>query len=171
MSNLTLTIPFSQQDIQHAFESWGCNCGPAALAAVLQVSLDDVRSAVQSVGFDQKRYTSPSMMERAVFTAGGKITRRNLVTDQRRFPLRGLARIQWTGPWTAPGSNPKWAYRHTHWVASRRAGDQTAIFDINGGIMLLSDWEADIVPEILKQCVPRNDGGWYVTHSWEVARA
>lgn len=163
---------FTVDEARLAYDSWGCNCGPSALATILGITLDQVRTVVERVGFAGKRYISPGMMEKAIGIAGGKIDRSNFltaVTDQN-FPTHGLARIQWTGPWTAPGSNPKWAYRQTHWVASWHHDHAITIFDVNGGIRPLQDWKREIVPLILEQCVPRNDGGWYVTHSWEVLK-
>lgn len=167
-------IQFSSDEANLAHREWGCNCGPGALAAVLEISLDQVRPAVEAIGFAAKRYVSPTMMRQAIPLAGGRIIRRNVVgvRSQRSFPQNGLARIQWTGPWTAAGANPRWAYRQTHWVATWRIGGGlggwTLIFDINAGLQRLTDWEKQTVPRILTECVPRNDGGWFVTDSWEV---
>lgn len=83
------------------------------------------------------------------------------------LPFMGLARIQWHGPWTADGANPRWAYRHTHWIASLRFDCEWWVFDINGGWRTLEDWKRDIVPLILQE-IPRNNGQWSVSHHWEV---
>lgn len=161
------TLAFDHDAAQAAAESWGCNCGPSALAAILGKTLDDVRHACEAAGFAERRYMSPTMMAKAVPLAGGRIVSRN--EGHHNFARHGLNRIQWTGPWTAPGANPKWAYRQTHWVASWDCVEATIIFDINGGLLVRDEWEARIVPEILKECVPRNDGGWFVANKWEVA--
>ena len=43
---------FTHDDAQRAWDRWHCNCGPSALAAVLQVNVNDVRKHL--VGFEQK---------------------------------------------------------------------------------------------------------------------
>lgn len=188
MPSLTETVPFrlpelmfDHDDAQRAAEDWGCNCGPAALAASLGCGLGEVRKAVESVGFAQKRYTNPSMMKAAIRAMGAQVTAEHRAGDgsyHKEFPARGLARIQWTGPWTQPGANVRWMYRQTHWVAAWRiyedrvsvplANWHTLLFDINAGQVWLADWAEKVVPRILKECVPRADGGWFITHSWEV---
>lgn len=170
------TLRFTEADAHRAFREFGCNCGPSALAAILGKTLEEIRPAVETVGFAEKRYMSPTMMAKAIPLAGGQITARHVhnATAPRtlRWPQAGLVRIQWTGPWTAPGSNPKWAYRQTHWVASWKepADPEPLLFDVNAGRIWLSNWTAHIVP-LLTGAIPRADGGWYVSHSWEITPA
>lgn len=180
---MTITLSFSQDECQAAYDAWGCNCGPAALAAILGRPLDYVRLAVEVAGFAQRRYLSPTMMQRALRELGVRWRPNRLgalTLGGSAFPLHGLARVQWEGPWTEPGANPRWAYRHTHWVASWKHSDQDAtaadavwsalspvVFDVNGGLMELERWEEEIVP-LLTGSVPRAGGGWHVTHSWEI---
>lgn len=172
------TIPeirFDEADARAAFDAWGCNCGPAALAAVLGLTLDEVRPFVEYAGFADKRYTNPTMMQDAIRFAGATIGKRWTVPESERskisFPHQGLARIQWTGPWSQPGASVRWKYRQSHWVACWRIGEGAAswrlIFDINGGFRPLREWIRDIVPVITKS-IPRADGDWYLTHAWEV---
>ncbi len=172
---------FTADEAQKAFDAWGCNCGPSALAAVKNLTLDEARKLLP--GFDLKRYTNPTMMRgalemiqkqtgfsyewrtRRIDTASGNAT--GIVLG---FPAYGLARIQWTGPWTRPGVPPKVAYRHSHWVGSR--AHATEIFDINavsycGGWIERSQWENSLVPWLLKELEPGADG-WYITHAIEV---
>lgn len=176
----TISLAFSQDDCERAFVDWGCNCGPAALAAVLGLHLRDVRAACESAGFATRRYMSPTMMKTALAELGVKWHARKIggIVDVIDMPRRGLVRVQWEGPWTQPGANPKWAYRHTHWVACWRQQAFTAagavlaildpvIFDVNGGLMQLERWEEEIVP-LITASIPRADGVWSVTHSWEV---
>ena len=163
------TYPFTEAEFKAASDAWGCNCGPGALAFACQISLDRVRAAIPD--FDAKRYTSPTMMIAAIAALG----RRHWpeVVSGREFPERlfpddmSLVRIQWTGPWTAPGANPKWAYRQTHWIASWWEPEQHFVFDINGGLMTVDRWKAEIVPLITAH-VPRADGGWKPTHVWRL---
>lgn len=116
------TYPFTQDQAQEAYDQWGCNCGPAALAFALQSSLDHAHALIP--GFDDKKYTSPSMMSHAVTMAKRAFDSMPTSVPEGNdlspmFSTRfSLVRIQWTGPWTAPGANPKWAYRQTHWIAT-----------------------------------------------------
>lgn len=183
-SDTAIRLRFDEADADSAHEEWRCNCGPAALAAVLNLTLDEVRPFVCGAGFGPKSaYMSPTMMKQAIMLAGA---RRNenviagVLIEAMKFPKHGLARIQWEGPWTMPGANPKWAYRHTHWIASfpTVAGSindailaalDPILFDVNGGLMRFAVWERDVVPHITKS-IPRADGDWHVAHSWEVWR-
>lgn len=59
-----LTYPFTEADAQRAYDEWGANCGPNALAFALQIPLEEVRDVIPQ--FDERRYTSPTMMRQAV---------------------------------------------------------------------------------------------------------
>lgn len=165
--------PFTEEEFAAAAAEWGCNCGPSALAFALRVKLDVVRPAIP--GFDEKRYTSPTMMKAALANLG-----RTFVVDRQTdvssggsevvATLRGLSlvRLQWTGPWTAPGANPRWAYRVTHWVAAWPAPQAgVMVFDCNGGVRTLASWESEIVP-LITSSYKRADGGWFPTHMWRL---
>ncbi len=158
----------TQFDAERASDAWGANCGPAALAAALDVTLDDVRSLF-GLEFEAKGYTNPSLM----WAALGRSHRRWRKSPIKHWPSYGLARIQWEGPWTEPGMNPRWAYRHTHWVAVRRTADMAVeVFDVNalsvGGWIPLDTWRTRLVPWLLRRAVPRASGGWHITHSIEI---
>lgn len=177
-----IRLDFDSDDAAEANREWGCNCGPAALAAVLGKTLNDVRTAVELAGFAGKRYMSPTMMRRALAALGVE-PKENDVSGPAYFqtahwPDHGLVRVQWEGLWTREGANPKWAYRHTHWIAVFRqkpldvAGALLAVldpvvFDINGGLMLFEEWKETIVPAITRT-IPRADGDWNTTHSWGI---
>lgn len=168
---LTAKYPFSYAEMNQAYASWGCNCGPSALAFALQKTLDEVHPFIPQ--FDEKQYTSPSMMA-AALSAMGIIWSKGpkTPTPQDMFDQLGrvsLVRIQWTGPWTAPNANPRWAYRQTHWIACFLLGkdNDRAIFDCNGGIRSFLSWVSDIVPQLVSQ-IPRADFGWTPTHVWTI---
>lgn len=171
------TLPFNQSHVAEANRLWGCNCGPAALAAVLGITLEQARVAVEKTGFADRGYMNPTMMADAIGHAGGKIVERmelpldrRIACDTDYFSDGGLARIQWTGPWTAKGANHKWAYRATHWIATCRLNNvQWMVYDVNGGSMLFDHWLEHVVPEITAT-IKRADGGWFITHSWKVER-
>lgn len=149
-----------------AHDAWGCNCGPGAIAAILNMRLDEVRPLLGD--FERKRYTNPTLMWE-ILNRTGRPWRR----CGKDWPVFGLARIQFEGPWTAPGVNPKAAYRMTHWVASWKHPDRGhGVFDINQtdngtGWARFEDWERFIVPAIVES-IPRANGKWHVTHGVEI---
>jgi hypothetical protein len=55
-----LTYPFTEQDAQKAYDDWGANCGPNALAFAMGLHIDKVKGLIR--GFDSRGYTSPTMM-------------------------------------------------------------------------------------------------------------
>ncbi len=167
MMRRDFTPTFTLAQAETAFQRWGANCGPGALAAIMQMTLDDVRPHMH--GFEDRRYTNPSMMAVALRSIG-----RPWRKIGSAWPVHGLARIQWEGPWTLPGVPFKARYRQTHWVAAAVVpGTGLGIFDINAlangtGWTSLANWTAYVVPFILENCVPRASGGWHITHAIEV---
>lgn len=163
-----VAVRFTLEDAQRAYDVWGCNCGPGALAAIAGRTLDEVRPHIAD--FERKRYTNPTMMYAALQRVGCKFT---VAIKPPGFPSFGLARIQWEGPWTNPGVPMAARYRNTHWVGSH--GDQ--IFDINcmsvGGWVSLAEWSVSVVPWILNECGYTRrgaNGKWHLTHGIEVLR-
>jgi hypothetical protein len=172
---------FTIDDAERAHDEWGANCGPGALAAILGLTLDEVRPHMGD--FERKGYTNPTLMLAALDSAGAKWRKRQLGPNRVTggtvtflgFPLYGLARIQWEGPWTKPGVPMAARYRHTHWVGVAH-GDSVrdvGIFDINcmnngTGWVSLENWRDIVVPYILQEYVPRADGGWHLTHVVEI---
>ena len=69
-------VNFSQAEALIAFRAWKCNCGPAALAAILGMRLFEVRPACEYVGFANKGYMDPTMMESAIPLAGGHLVKK-----------------------------------------------------------------------------------------------
>lgn len=157
---MKITTRFDASDIETANAEWGCNCGPVAIAACLWMSLDEVREAMPNF----RGFMSPTDIKNTLSKAGYSIK------SVWRWPARGIIRVQFTGPWTGPGANPRWAYRYTHWAAAWTDGDTEAIYDINGGFHSRDDWERRILPG-LAASYERSDGGWRLTHQWEVEPA
>jgi hypothetical protein len=162
---------FSAAAAELAYESWGCNCGPTALAAICGLTLDGARALLP--GFAARRYTNPSMMLHALREAGRGARR---IDPAECFPSWGLLRVQWEGPWTQPGVPIAARYRHTHWVgASRRASDGSrGIFDCNqmdngSGWTTLENWREVTAPWIISH-ISRASGLWHITHAIEVER-
>jgi hypothetical protein len=162
-----IALRFSLQDVDRAYEEWGCNCGPGAVAAICGLTLDEVRAHLQD--FEKKRYTNPTMMRAILNSLGVRWACKRLTAD---WPLYGLARVQWEGPWTEPGVPMAARYRKTHWVgANAEDRSNIGIFDINcmnsGGWVPLDCWASVIVPHILKG-YPGANGRWHITHAVEV---
>jgi hypothetical protein len=168
-----LPVRFTEQDAADACEAWGFNCGPAAIAAICGLTPSELRPHLGD--FERKRYTNPTLMFEILRRLS---VRYSLEKGSRpgvtRWPSYGLARIQWEGPWMN-GSVPAAArYRHTHWVGASIAEDgQVGIFDVhclnNGtGWVALADWRGQVVPFILRECHPRANGFWHITHALEL---
>lgn len=174
------TYPFTEADMVKAHDEWSANCGPNALAFALQIHLEQVRGNIPE--FEKKKFTSPTMMKAALRNLEVKwqeYTHLRIV-DAMFAPLGiSLCRIQWCGPWTEPGANPKWAYRQTHWIATWQHMEECGVlgemqflymvFDINGGIMAFDQWKKEIVP-LITRSIPRANGEWFSTHIWRINR-
>ena len=163
-----ISLRFSEADAQRAHDEWGMNCGPGALAAVLGKTLDEVRAHLP--GFDEKRYTNPTMMWAALNSLRARY---KVFVRTGGWPSYGLARVQWEGPWTAPGVPARVAYRHTHWIGvNARNPENIGIFDINamnsGGWIAFAHWTADLVPWLLAEAEPKANGRWHFTHAVEI---
>jgi hypothetical protein len=166
---------FTAEDAENAYFEWGCNCGPAALAAIMEMTLDEVRPHL--TGFDAKRYVNPTMMFDALKGIGAKYRSTALgyalaPDDFIGWPRYGLARIQWEGPWMKPGVPMRARYRYTHWVGGQGGRSSYGVFDINAinngsGWCSLKSWTDVIVPTIT-ECYRRADGKWHITHAIEV---
>lgn len=160
MSAHYIPASVTMAEAQTAAADWGANCGPGALAAVLDLKLGDVRLHLN--GFDGKRYTNPLMMFGALRSLG--ISWRRMTSG---WPIRGLMRIQWEGPWMDPGVSPRARYRHTHWIASRRFGGRQMIYDINCssvGWVPIVEWRDKVAPWLIRECEPQGNGRWHPTH-------
>jgi hypothetical protein len=165
-------VKISMEDAERAYDEWGCNCGPAALAAIMGLTLHQVRSHMGD--FESKRYTNPTLMFAALNSVGARW--RKLPTPRCDWPVYGLCRIQWEGPWTEPGVPIRARYRQTHWIAVQHPihSATVGIFDVNclsngSGWTDEKSWRENLVPWLLRECVPRANGKWHVTHSIEIA--
>jgi hypothetical protein len=162
----------TMKDAQRAWNEWGCNCGPVAIAAALGKSLDEVRPHMGD--FESKRYTNPTLMWATLRSLGVYFSFSGGHLGTECWPSFGLARIQWEGPWTKPNVPARARYRHTHWVGvNGRDRRNIGIFDVNAlgngsGWCHVADWKSVIVPWILKECVPKADGKWHITHAVEI---
>lgn len=142
-------------DIDAAHEAWGANCGPAAIAALLSLSLADVRPHLGD--FERRRYMNPTHVREALRSLGWSAT--NATADDR-WPHTGLAFIQWEGPWP----NVAAAYRHTHWVAVRGPW----LYDANADEWAARWWWEGQVAPVLAKDIRRCTGTWYVRTGFEL---
>jgi hypothetical protein len=165
-------IRFTLAELERASDTWGCNCGPAALAAICGLTLDEVRPH-----FERERpfpgYTNPTLMHAALRSALGdppgfwqQVPGSRSVGATVSWPRYGLCRIQWEGPWTQPGVPIAARYRQTHWAgAARRPREDgkpilhddsnVGVWDVNAignrsGWCALADWSSKLVPWILE---------------------
>jgi hypothetical protein len=157
---------FNAAAADRAHEEWGMNCGPGALAAVMRMTLDEVRPHLS--GFEERRYTNPTMMNDALRSIGKPWRKIGAI-----WPQHGLVRVQWEGPWTRPGVPMRARYRFTHWIGAAIHAGEIGVFDINlmgngTGWTALANWQQHLVPWLLENCVPRADGNWHITHAIEV---
>ena len=167
VEGLVLPCRFDRDDAQSAGEDWGFNCGPGALCAILGMTPSEIRPHMGD--FERKHYTNPTLMREI-------LARLNVsYSDVDDWPTFGLVRVQWGGPWTKEGVPIRARYRHTHWVASAQAiGQQRYVYDVNamcvGGWITYNEWAFQLVPWLLKECEPKADGAWWLTHRFEVTR-
>jgi len=166
---------FSPEDLELAWVEWSCNCGPAALAVATGRHINDIRGLIHK--FDERYYTNPTMMVGALRQMCVEFHWARDAEKPIEWPLNGLARIQWAGPWTKPGVPIRARYRHSHWVAvatidgmaTLEGNPGRGIWDVNCPHWVsFDDWERVLVPAILKDCEPKANGEWWVTDAIEV---
>ena len=168
-------------DVDRAHEQWGANCGPAAVAAICGLTLDEVRPVFEAHGFNAKRYTNPTMMFAILSAMHDKLSwRANNGLQALQWPRHGIARIQWGGRWMREGVPIRVRYRMTHWVATIDAAHGRGVFDVNavgGACGECTGWTtaqawAEILVPWLTAGIAGADGTWSVsvTHSLEIAR-
>jgi len=160
---------FTLADAERAHDEWGANCGPGALSAIMNMTLDEIKPIMFAVGFEDRLYTNPSMMNAAL-----RIIRRPWRKIGARWPDYGLVRVQWEGPWTQPSVPMVARYRYTHWIGHFRGQNSRGVFDINcmnngTGWCAIDDWERVIAPALCGN-YPRASGGWHITHGIEIEK-
>lgn len=84
-----MPLQFCHEDGARAWREWGCNCGPTALAAILGLTLDEVRPHLGD--FEQKHYTNPRLMAQALRSAGASWD--GTMTAMARKPTMTYARF------------------------------------------------------------------------------
>lgn len=142
---------YTPPDVEDAYDAWGANCGPCALAAVLGVPVSRVRRLFPD--FERKPWVNPSTMWTALTLA-----RRKAVKRGWDWPAYGLACVQWDGWWCAKDKPVKLAYRYTHWIAVAHTEYGRMVYDVNaavegedvmGGWVPFAWWRDEVAPEII----------------------
>jgi hypothetical protein len=147
---------FVPWDIEVARLNFGANCGPAAFAAL--VGTEVCRVMRYFPHFEHVKWTNLTQMLRAVESADFAAELR-----RRAFPSRGLALIQWLGPWTQKDFFSRWSLPHTHWVAV----EGPWVFDHTAEKwQRLQDWAESVAKEFVSE-IPRATG-WAVKYGVEV---
>lgn len=108
------TCRFSVDDAQAAADEWGFNCGPAALCAITGKTPSEIRPFMGE--FEQKGYTNPTLMKQCLARLG--IAWKPIPLD--RWPMWGLVRIQWGGPWMKEGVPIRARYRQSRCQLTKR---------------------------------------------------
>lgn len=159
MSAIRISEPmFVPWDVDVARINFGANCGPAVFAAVTQREVCRVMQYFPQ--FPEQRWTNLTQMLRA-FAVAGYVTR----VEKCAAPSRGVALVQWLGPWTHKQFFSRWSLVHTHWIAVE--GD--LIFDHNANCwQTFAEWSASTAADLIAE-VPRAMG-WRIKYGVEVTR-
>ena len=164
-------LKFTLEDAECAGDEWGFNCGPAAIAAICGLSLEELRPHLGD--FELKHFTNPTLMWEILNNLGLRWQMHTKTPGGICWPRYGLARVQWEGPWTEPGVPMAARYRHTHWIGVQGANKaDIGIWDVNcmnngTGWVGLEDWKAIAVPAITAN-IKRANGKWHLTHGVEI---
>lgn len=168
-----LTTLYRPPDVEQAHADWLCSCGPASLAALLGRSCESVRPLFP----DFRGWVAPTAMESALTAVPGcRFIKHNYAAPAylNSLPLYGLAFLQITGSWDAPGVPVGAAYRRTHWISVRTVDGQPLVYDINAGAeddtrgdwWPVLPWASDVMAAVVAG--HRGATGWRVRAAYEV---
>ncbi|HEY6231463.1 MAG TPA: hypothetical protein VIW64_09365 [Pyrinomonadaceae bacterium] len=150
-------------DIEAAADSWSANCGPCALAALLEVPVNQVRDVLD--GFDQRKYMNITHMKNALDRCG--IERHSL---GKQLPQHGLAFIQWGGHEAKPHFVQ---YQFTHWIAvyperSNVVDSWPYVFEVNAPrLVRFDEWQRQM--SRISKGAGWGDGTYFVRAGIEVS--
>lgn len=152
MQTATLYTP---ADADQARRDWLANCGPCAVAALLGRPVMDVRPLFPM--FPQRAWVNPTGIKAALCRAGVQFGMTRKRSDgSAEPPRRGLAFVQWDGPWSKPDVPVIVAYRETHWIGI----DGGMVYDVNAdGWVTQETWRTDVVA-MFREHDPRIIGWW-----------
>lgn len=142
------TSRFVPWDISVARINFGANCGPISFAAATEREVCRVMQFFTH--FEEKRWTNLTQMRAAFARAGFETCIR-----RQSWPERGVALIQWLGPWTNREFFSRWSLLHTHWLAV----DGDWVFDhTERRWMPKQEWADEVAPLFLREI--RHATGW-----------
>lgn len=151
-------------DVMLAYHEWQASCGPAALAAVLGVEVQDTRIRVTgtSTGILKKSFMNARHMRHAI---GHRLGETWTPSDKSLLERVGVPRVvllQWCGSWE---SVPRAAATYRHWIANAVYDGGPKIYDVNSDeVLTLEQWERELVPQLM----PKRGTGWRIAWAAEV---
>jgi hypothetical protein len=150
-------LKYTEEDSKRANKEWKATCGPHAIAAACEVSLEQVREGMLKAAVNYRGWMSPTQVTRTLLTLGRV---HNYASGLKTQDLcEGINRVQWEGKWLNPGVPARVAYFHTHLVAQFQ-GVVLCTCCINHEWVPLEDWRA-FIPGA---CYP-----FHITHHWTLA--
>jgi hypothetical protein len=163
---------YAPADVAAAAAAWGATCGPAALAAILQLPVVWLRPLLGD--YPVREYMHPTHMRQALTKA--QVAQRVMRSSRAIEYAYGLLFLQFTGPWCQAGVPVDAASRHTHWVGTAWTTEYgTMIYDSTaegregqqGGWVTKREWLTRILPA-LTATIRRAYGGYYVRWACQV---
>jgi hypothetical protein len=166
---MTSSDLYTPSDAQRAYDTWGANCGPAALAALLRRPVMTVLRFLD--GFEGRRFMNPTQMQQALHTAQQPFRVRRRLDPGVTY---GLWFVQWEGPWTAPKVPARAAYPYTHWVGVAQTEDRgQMLYDVNaapwGSWVPKRGWDRVVVPAITHE-IPQATGAYFLRWACDVVQ-
>lgn len=154
----TLRYPL---DVEQAYEEWGANCGPCSIAAILGVSLAQVRPHLGD--FEKRRYMNITHLKETLNSA--RVRYRSIGSGW--LPKHGLAFVQWGGHENKPIHVQ---YRFTHTIAvSLTDKGVLAIFECNAPHLIdWNEWQR-VMPEWMQE-EKQGDGTFTIRGALEIDR-
>lgn len=182
---MSLPILHAPTDVDEAYERWGANCGPCALAAATGRSVDAVRAAVSDPA-EQLELGEPPLHYRGYMGIGHmrralEVLRVPILRTWQAQPPDFLASLEgteeravlvmvlWSGPWNAV---PRAAATHRHFVTYRQIcldpRGRGWTYDGNVGWLPHAIWAHEIAPQLMPK---RGDGKWTIGWAAELGDA
>jgi hypothetical protein len=150
---------FVPWDVEVAYLNFGANCGPASFAAITEREVCRIMKYFPH--FEHSNWTNLTQMRRAFAEAGYEAS-----LFRQQIPSRGVALIQWLGPWTRKNFFSRWSLLHTHWVAV----DDGRVFDHTNRCWLqLEAWEGEVASKFISGITGAD--GWAVKYGLEVCQS
>ena len=157
--DLTGPVPppllYDDAESDRCHDEWKASCGHHSIAAVCEVTLEDVRKAVTHT----KGWMNPTNVAATLRTLGFPFTlTKGLKTKE---PTTGINRIQFEGEWLNPGKPASVAYFYTHWVGMRNGCILDTVIDQSQWLPV-NAWAGAIDAYASEG----RYSGWHITHQY-----